>query len=111
MTGPPAPQVTDFAVAFRRFLDWVHASAGNDSGNEVAQLVHDQLGADAGHHSVVARELPRFEHVNLQTAVNAWSAADGRTVEVRGIALPPHYGGLSLQQLVAGEGMPPLWLT
>ena len=32
-------------------------------------------------------------------------------MEVRGIALPPHYGGLSLQQLVAGEALPPLRLT
>ena len=63
------------------------------------------------HHSVVTRELPPFEHVNLQTAIDAWSAHAGRTVEVRGIALPPHYGGLSLQQLVAGEALPPLRLT
>jgi len=60
---------------------------------------------------VVSRELPAFEHVNLQTALDAWSAQPGRAVEVRGIAMPPHYGGLSLQQLVAGEGMPPLRLT
>jgi hypothetical protein len=60
---------------------------------------------------VLTRELAPFEHVNLQTALNAWSALAGRAVEVRGIALPPHYGGLSLQQLVAGEGMPPLRLT
>ena len=32
-------------------------------------------------------------------------------MEVRGIALPPHYGGLSLQLLVAGEALPPLRLT
>ena len=111
MTSPPDPQVTDFAVAFRRFLDWVQSSAGDGPGHEVSQLVRDHLGTDGGHRSVVARELPRFEHVNLQAAVNAWSAADGRAVEVQGIALPPHYGGLSLQQLVAGEGMPPLQLT
>jgi DNA polymerase III delta prime subunit len=30
---------------------------------------------------------------------------------VRGIAMPPNYGGLSLQQLVAGEALPPLRLT
>ena len=63
------------------------------------------------HHFVVTRELPPFEHVNLQTAADAWSAAAGRTVEVHGIALPPHYGGLSLQQLIAGEALPPLRLT
>ncbi len=32
-------------------------------------------------------------------------------VEIRGIALPPHYGGISLQQLVGGDGLPPLRLT
>ena len=77
----------------------------------MSALVRDFLGPDGAHHSVVTRELPPFEHVNLQTAIDAWSARAGRTVEVRGIALPPHYGGLSLQQLVAGEALPPLRLT
>jgi hypothetical protein len=100
----------EFAAAFRGFLDWVHSTAyGQD--NEVSVLVRDFLGPDGMHQSVVSRELPPFEHVNLQTAVNAWSASAGRAVDVRGIALPPHYGGLSLQQLVAGEGLPPLRLT
>ena len=73
--------------------------------------MRDFLGPDGMHHSVVTRELPPFEHVNLQTAVDAWSARAGRTVKVQGIALPPHYGGLSLQLLVAGEALPPLRLT
>ena len=105
----PDDQAREFAAAFRGFLDWVHSAAGQD--NEVSALVRDFLGPDGLHHSVVTRELPPFEHVNLQTAVDAWSAGAGRTVEVRGIALPPHYGGLSLQQLVAGEALPPLRLT
>jgi DNA polymerase III delta prime subunit len=106
----PDHQAREFAAAFRGFLDWVH-STGAGEDNEVSALVRDFLGADGTQHSVVTRELPAFEHANLQTAVNAWSACEGRTVEVRGIALPPHYGGLSLQQLVAGEGLPPLRLT
>jgi hypothetical protein len=102
----------EFAAAFRGFLDWVHSSAaGAREGNEVSVLVHDFLGPDGLHHSVVTRELPRFEHVNLQTAVDAWSARAGRTADVRGIALPPHYGDLSLLQLVSGEALPPLRLT
>src|SRR5215467_8958133 len=105
----PDNQGREFAAAFRSFLDWVHSAAGQD--NEVSALVRDFLGPDGLHHSVVTRELLPFEHVNLQTAVDAWSAGAGRAVEVRGIALPPHYGGLSLQQLVAGEGLPPLRLT
>ena len=106
----PEDQAREFAAAFRGFLDWVQAAAGREE-NEVSALVRDFLGSDGGHHSVVTRELPPFEHVNLQTAVDAWSNCAGRTVEVRGVALPPHYGGLSLQLLVAGEALPPLRLT
>jgi ATPase family associated with various cellular activities (AAA) len=108
----PDHQAREFAAAFRGFLDWVHSSAaGAGEGDEVSALVRDFLEPGGAHHSVVTRELPPFEHVNLQTAVDAWSAREGRTVEVRGIALPPHYGGLTLQQLVAGEALPPLRLT
>jgi ATPase family associated with various cellular activities (AAA) len=106
----PDNQVREFAAAFRGFLDWVHSAAARED-NEVSALVRDYLGPDRMNHSVVTRELPPFEHVNLQTAVDAWSAGAGRTVEVQGIALPPHYGGLSLQLLVAGEALPPLRLT
>jgi DNA polymerase III delta prime subunit len=106
----PDDQTRDFATAFRGFLDWVHSTAVRED-NEVSALVRDFLGPDGARHSVVTRELPAFEHVNLQTAIDAWSARQGRSVEVRGIALPPHYGGLSLQQLVAGEALPPLRLT
>ena len=106
----PDDQARDFATAFRGFLDWVHSTAVRED-NEVSALVRDFLGSDGAQRSVVNRELPAFEHVNLQTAIDAWSAAEGRSVEVRGIALPPHHGGLSLQQLVAGEALPPLRLT
>jgi hypothetical protein len=106
----PADEAREFAAAFRGFLDWVHSMAGQED-NEVSVLARDWLGAEGSHQSVVARDLPPFEHVNLQTAVDAWSAHTGRTVEVRGIAMPPNYGGLSLQQLVAGEALPPLRLT
>jgi hypothetical protein len=108
----PDRQAREFAAAFRDFLEWVHspaAGAGND--NEVSALVRDFLGPDGTHHSVVTRDLPPFEHVNLQTAIDTWSVRDGRAVEIRGIAMPPHYGGLSLQQLVGGDGLPPIRLT
>ena len=108
----PDRQAREFAAAFREFLDWIHSpAAGAGSDNEVSALVRDFLGPDGTHHSVVTRDLPRFEHVNLQTAIDTWCARAGRVVEVRGIAMPPHYGGLSLQQLVGGDGLPPIRLT
>ena len=35
----------------------------------------------------------------------------GRAVEVRGVTLPPHFGGVNLQQLLMGQGIPPLRLS
>jgi hypothetical protein len=103
-------QAREFAAAFRDFMEWAHRAAGA-GGNEVSELISGFLGQEGAQHSVVTRELPTFEHVNLQTAINAWSGRAGRAVEVRGIAQPPHYGGLTLQQLVAAESLPPLRLT
>jgi hypothetical protein len=107
----PEQEAREFAAAFRHFLDWVSFTAGEGEHNEVSALVRDFLAEDGARHSVVSRDLPPFEHVNLQTAVDRWSARPGRTVEVRGIALPPHHGMLTLQQLVAGRALPPLRLT
>ena len=77
----------------------------------MATLVGNHLGSHGREYSVVTRDLPPFEHVNLQAAIDAWSAQPGRTVEVRGMMLPPHYGGLTLQNLVAEDGLPPVRLA
>jgi cell division protease FtsH len=105
----PEAQVREFAAAFRSFLNWIHSTA-NDGRNQVATLIADFLGPDAAAHSVVSRELPAFEHVNLQTAIDAWSSRQGRSVEVHGIAMPPHYS-IVLQQIVGTESGTPLRLT
>ncbi len=111
--GQPADQEPrEFAKAFRRFLDWVHSTP--DWGapeNEVSRLVSEHLGAEGQRYSVVTRELPRYEQVNLQTALDAWTARPGRAVDTHGIAMPPHYGEVYLQQMIAGEALPPLRLT
>ena len=72
----PEAEARAFAASFRSFLDWIHAT-DQTSGqrNEVAVLVADFLGPEAAAHSVVSRDLPPFEHVNLQTAIDAWSRA------------------------------------
>jgi hypothetical protein len=112
LEGPSESEARAFGAAFRSFLEWVHSGAGGArGGNEIATLVNGWLGIDGASQSVVARELPPFEHVNFQTAVNAWSQAQGRTVAVHGIVLPPHWSPLSLQQLISGEALPPLRLT
>ena len=87
--GAPEAEAREFARAFTSFLDWVH-TAGDDGLNEVAALAARFLDAQVTANSLVSRDLHGFEHVNLQTAIDAWSAQDGRSVEVHGILLPPH---------------------
>jgi len=98
----PEADARAFAAQFRSFLDWIHAT-GREERSEVASLVGGFLGPDGAAHSVVTRELAPFEHVNLQTALDAWSARPGRTVEVQGLTMPPHHNIPTLQQLVAGD--------
>jgi hypothetical protein len=105
----PEVQAREFAAAFRSFLDWIHSTA-RDGHNQVTALIADFLGPDAAAHSVVSRELPAFEHVNLQTAIDAWSSRPGRSVEVHGLAMPPHYS-IVLQQIVGTQSGAPLRLT
>src|SRR3954453_9070744 len=107
--GASESEAREFAAAFRSLVAWVHAPEGRR--NEVAALVRDVLGEAGEAQSVVTRELPPFEHVNLQTALDAWSAEPGRRVQVPAIAMPPHFGGITLQQLVSGDALPPLRLS
>src|ERR1700733_8898068 len=98
----PEAEARQFAAQFSSFLDWIHTARRQDR-SEVSTLVGGFLGPDRVAHSVVTRELAPFEHVNLQTALDAWSVRPGRTVEGPGLALPPHHAIPALQQVVAGD--------
>jgi hypothetical protein len=112
MTGASDSEARAFAAAFRSCLEWIHSDqAGAVGRNEVVALVGDFLGERALERSVVTRTLPVFEHVNLQTALDAWSREPGREVAVNGISIPPRHGTVSLQQLLTGEDMPRLRLS
>src|ERR1700748_2308942 len=107
----PEAEAREFAIAFRAFLDWINTAARGEERNEVVALVTDFLGADGAAHSVVTRELPPLEHVNLQTALDAWCGRPGRNVDTRGVAIPPHHQPPNLQQLLTGEAMGPARLA
>ena len=75
MTGGASDGASDaearpLAAAFRSLLEWVHAPEGG-ARNEVAGLVQAVLGEAGTAQSVVTEQLPPFEQVNLQTALNA----------------------------------------
>ena len=47
----------------------------------------------------------------MQVALDAWRAATDRRVTVQGLSAPPQYAGVSLQQLVHGDALPPVRLS
>lgn len=104
-------QARDFAHAFRRFLEWVHDEETQSRANPVVARICDHLSVQSLEHSVVSRQLPPFEQVNLQVALDVWMSEADRSVVVQGLTLPPHFGGLELQQLLHGEGLPPVRLS
>ena len=110
MTGASDQEAREFADAFRTFLMWVHA-AQSAVRNGVAALVGEFIGDGVSDRSVVSRSLRSFEHVNLQTELDAWSCEPGREVAVHGISVPPHHGAASLQQIIAGDGIGQLRLS
>ncbi|MFC5382609.1 AAA family ATPase [Aquipuribacter nitratireducens] len=103
-------EAREFAVAFTRFLDWVHGG-GSARASHVVSLVGEHLGAHGLDRSVVTRALPPFEHVNLQLALEDWMQRTGRAAVVHGVSVPPHYAAIGLQQLLDGEGLPPVRLS
>jgi cell division protease FtsH len=103
-------EAREFARAYRSFLTWVHNEDVDGSRNPVVTLLRDHLG-DGVDRSVVGNELPVFEHVNLQVALDEWSTAAGRTVAVHGLGLPPHYEQPMLQQLLQGDALGPVRLS
>ncbi len=112
MSGASDAEAREFAQAFRSLLEWVHSEAAErETRNEVVALVGDFIGLQAATQSVVSRSLPVFEHVNLQTALDAWCSEPGREAAIHGFSVPPHHGIPNLQQLVIGNSLPTLRLS
>jgi len=94
-----------FARSFRAFLTWVHEDSHHGARqNEVVQLVREHLGPEGIERSVVVAELPPFDHVNLQVALDAWAVEPGRDVTIRGIATPPTTGRCRCSSCCTGMG-------
>ena len=112
--APPTPPVAaELAGSVVELLSWLHEVAprpGRDVNAAVA-LVAAHLGGSGDARSVVVREVPPFEQVNLQVALDAWVTQAGRSVDVRGLALPEQYGPVSLSDLVHGEVNGPVRLS
>jgi hypothetical protein len=74
-----AQELHELAGAFTRLSEWAHRTASSSGTQEVVALLRDHLGGEGVDRSVIGRELPPYEHVNLQVALEYWSAREDGT--------------------------------
>ncbi|TNM64150.1 ATP-binding protein [Streptomyces sp. NP160] len=116
MTEPGRPQadLTDERLALAKAVTGLLEWAQETTAERVPELVtrlRGHLGDGAADAAVVSREFAVFDRVNLQLALDAWTAEPGRSVEVVGYTIPPHFGTVDVAQMLQGSHLPPLRVT
>lgn len=81
--SPLAPE--QFGSAFKAFMDAVVREARPPAG-PLLDRIRDHLGADPAQLPVTTEEYDRFEHPNLQVALNAYAEGADREVALVGVA-------------------------
>ncbi|WP_211319671.1 AAA family ATPase [Quadrisphaera granulorum] len=115
MTDTPSPRTPDddrlaLARAVTGLLEWAQETTAERIPPLVTKI-RDHLGEGAVDAGVLSREFAVFDRVNLQLALDAWSAEHGRSVEVVGYTIPPHFGTVDVAQMLQGSHLPPLRVT
>ncbi len=107
--GDDEREMRELGRTFVRFMEWAHRQ-GEQEQSPLTGMVRAHL-SGATQDPVVTRRWSAFEQVNLQRAVEKWSAQDGRNTTVQGISVPPRYGDVSLGQVLDGNHLPPVRLS
>jgi hypothetical protein len=77
-------QLSEFGKIFTRFLQ-AAVEAEPDDEPEFGVIVREHLGADPGEVPIIGEEVHAWDQVNLQLALEALFAGDGRSVKLFGI--------------------------
>jgi DNA polymerase III delta prime subunit len=100
-----------FGAAYKAFMEAVVREAA-PPGNPLLTRVRTHLGADPSDLPVVAEEFDPFEQPNVQVALDAYLAAEGRRADLVGVAADyKRFMALALSDLLvrgAGFGRSPL---
>jgi len=78
--------LSGFAQTFQKFMESMSSAAARAAGSPVRALLDEHLGDDASALPVVAESYPVYDHVNVQVALDAYLAAEGRTHKLIGLA-------------------------
>jgi cell division protease FtsH len=93
------PDVRSFARAFQRFLETVNELASAEEGPALRATLEAHLGQDPLGLPVISDRYAPFEHVNVQSALDAWLEQSGGAHELLGLRGEMH-AHMSLADLV-----------
>src|SRR5687767_11796297 len=95
--------IKDFGASFKGFLDQVTAQVPVEEPFFFKKL-RDHFSNDPALLPTVSEGFAPSEHANIQIALDAYLAIEGRTSELLGMIVDSPYGGVSFAQLIAGPG-------
>ena len=81
----PRPELADIGRLARRALRGVVGAARAGEGATLSGLLREHLGDDSAESAVVEELWPQYEHVNVQTGLDAWIAEPAVSHQVVGI--------------------------
>ena len=90
------PEVGEFGRLFQRFLERMSHAAQEEQTSPLRDLLDAHLGEDCSTLPVVSESFMPYDHVNVQVAVDAYLAEEGRRSELHGATgQQRHYGSFS----------------
>jgi DNA polymerase III delta prime subunit len=93
---PTKAELERFANTFQRFMEQMGHVAQGDRTSPVRALIDGHVGADTSMVPILTESFPAWDHVNLQVALSAWLAVEGRSHELIGLTgQQRHYSSLS----------------
>ena len=95
---------TEFAVSFKRFIDAMYAESAK-VGSPFLDRLREHFGVEPTALPVIAEEFQRYDHPNLQVALDAYVKVDGRSSSLVGIAAQnKRFMALQLSDLFSSGG-------
>ena len=93
---PTPEEVERFAVTFRRFAEAMSQAAPKEGTSAPRELIDEHAGVATEMTPILSESFAAWDHVNVQVALSAWLASEGRTHELIGLTgQQRHYSSLS----------------
>ena len=97
------PELADVGRYGRLLVDRFVTQARSADQPTFRSLIAGHLGVGVDDLAVVDESWPAYEHINVQAALDAWLAGEGREHQIVGLADYRHRGGFGLADLLGAD--------